>query len=114
MKPKTLLLVLSLSFASLSAMANEDITSKISWLSVYTEYGNGDVGFLTEQKGNVCFGYYVSGDMPGFDQVYSTLLSAYHTQSPVQLTVSPAESEKWAASSNHYCKVIRVALGSYQ
>ncbi|XOV77599.1 MAG: hypothetical protein ACFHVJ_11630 [Aestuariibacter sp.] len=97
-------------FITLSSFANEDITSKVQWLSVYTEYGNGDVGFLTQEKGTICYGYWISGDAPGLNQAYSTLLSAYHSDSPVQLNVSPAESEKWPASSNHYCKVIRLAL----
>lgn len=93
------------------AVANENITSQIEWLSVYTEYGNGDAAFTTTTKGTICFGYWIPAASPGFDQVYSTVLSAYHAGKAIELSVSQSESSRWPASSNHYCKVVRVAMG---
>ena len=96
-----------------SVYANEDLQSTtIEWISVYTEYGNGDVGFLTKDKGTICYGYWLSGDAPGFQQTYSMLLSAYHSNSSIDINVSFSDSTKWPASSNHYCKLIRVALSA--
>lgn len=101
-------LLLTSALISLSSLANEDIVSKIEKFYVMTEY-SGDVVLTTVNKGTICFGYWLRGDAPGFEQAYSALLSAYHANKAVELSVHFGQSEKWAGSTNHYCKILRVA-----
>ena len=108
---KYCLISLSIIFSMYSHLAYaEDKPSTIETLYVYSEYGDGDIVFTTKNKDATCYGYWVNPNYGGAKAVYSALLSAFLADTKVELTVHKGTDEKWAGSSNHYCRVIRVAL----
>ncbi len=77
--------------------------TKIVRMISYNQFGNGDVVFRTESTSDICYGYWITKADDGFDANFSMLLSAYHSSS--KINVYAYSNQRWAGSSNHWCKV---------
>jgi len=88
--------------------AADDITSEIERLSSYSEFGGGDIIFTTKTKHATCYGYWLDPNYAGADKAYGMLLSAFHANTQVGLTLDTTVT--WPGSSNSYCKLVRTAI----
>jgi hypothetical protein len=71
---------------------------------VFSEFGGGDVGFLTSSPIAGCeAGYWLRVSDPGFKSLYAMLMMAYATKSVVR--VSAYDDSLWPGSNGRYCRV---------
>ena len=94
------------------AASESSFDTTIERISTYSDFGNGDVAFwLSNNEGKACYGYWMSPTFKGFDANFSTLLSAYHSNSSLVIYGKLGDENKWSgSSSNHYCKVEVIVL----
>jgi len=108
---KSLILAFILLLNSNELFANETSTrTTIHTIQAYPEYGNGDVIFKLSTLSDICKGYWLSPNSPGFEANLSLLLSAYHASSNIYAYGLTEQSNKWPGSGTHYCKLYSVRL----
>lgn len=108
---KLLMSIFTLMWSSNLVCANEtSIQTTISTIQAYPEYGNGDVIFKISASSDICKGYWLSPATPGFEANLSLLLSAYHSSAKVHIYGLTEQSNKWAGSGTHHCKLYSIRL----
>ncbi|MFL0805248.1 MAG: hypothetical protein K6L81_16160 [Agarilytica sp.] len=90
--------------------AAQTVTGKISALTSYSTYGNGDVLFEMETLPSGCNGgFWLKKDDPGFSGNLSIVLSAFHAGTTVK--AAGYDTELWpAAPTVNYCRVTWLTL----
>ncbi len=110
MKIQSLVFVALSIISSVALGASQTVSGKISALTSYTTYGNGDVLFEMEQLPASCNGgFWLKKDDPGFSSNLSIVLSAFHAGATIK--AAGYDTELWpAASSANYCRVTWMTL----
>ncbi len=103
-------IVFSLLLMSNVNAANQDARDTvITKLTTYTQSGNGDVIIsATITAPNCGGGFWLSPTDPGFNAALSTLLSAYHSKSIMNLGVE--DTVFWDGSASRFCRLIYAEL----
>ena len=96
------------SVSSFSAPYEGTGATTLSRFISYNQYGNGDVAFKVKHPSPSCFGYWMTKSDPGFDANLAVLLAAYHSQSKLIVYGLISPDEKWAGSSNNWCKLYSI------
>lgn len=72
----------------------------------YSTHGGGDVIFRVADNSNVTNcedGFWIQATSPGFDRVYTALMSSYFSGKPI--TVIGDSAYRWSGSTGAYCRV---------
>jgi hypothetical protein len=78
-------------------------STTITYLSILSEYGNGDVTFVTATLVSGCDGFWLRRIDAGFKELYAALIMAYATKVP---TVVHAHNDSiWPGSGSPFCRV---------
>lgn len=84
------------------------IHARVSEFFVFTEYGNGDVGFKVESPNSSCpDGYWLRPSDAGFKSAYAALMLAYSTGST--LRVAAHDDSLWPGTSGTICRVYQLS-----
>jgi len=98
--------VLFISAISCAAYAIDGwtVSTKITEVLSYNQFGSGDVAFSVANPTINCpSGYWITKSDPGFSANFAIILGAYLSQNSVRVVGLP--EQKWAGSSGTYCKV---------
>ena len=88
-----------------NAVGAEVYNTTITNMITYTKFGGGDVivKVATSHPNGCEGGFWLDKDAPGFQATLTFLLSAFHANSKISISVIP--SEIWDGSGAKYCKI---------
>jgi hypothetical protein len=83
-------------------------TSKVTAISSYNHYGNGDITFQITNTVNQCsHGFWFNKSDPGYNANLSMLVAAYQSKTSVRIQAIPELLCKGSKSA--YCKLYLIA-----
>lgn len=81
--------------------------TKISFISSYNEYGDGDIQFKIKDPISECDkGYWMNKKDPGFQANFSMLLAAFQSGTTVKIHALP--HVRWPGSNSNFCKLYSI------
>jgi hypothetical protein len=103
---KAAILVTICSLLSCNVYAIDDwtVSTKVTGILSYNQFGGGDVAFNVANPTTACpSGYWITKSDPGFSANFVILLAAYSQQTSIRVVGLP--DQIWSGSSATYCKV---------
>lgn len=111
MKIKLIFILFVLTIPQLSLASSVERSSKgvIKRLITYANFGDGDVFVSLPTNGQICeWGYFVNKNSKGYESTMSSLLAAYHAQTPILIYGLTADNKRWSGSNKRTCEIYAV------